>query len=140
MDISEELVENVKETIDNPKDKIKLNRLYLLYKLYKNTKPKKITYRMIEESLNRINTKFKKSMNGYNDSEEAKNMLNKVISINYAFKENKNSKKSLDSLLYDLTCLECELLIIPTFPSYLESVLKEKLKEYNSRKLARGRR
>ena len=140
MDISEEMVEKTIESIENPKEKIKLNRLYLLYKLYMNTKPQKITYDKINDSINKINAKFKKYMKEPNNQEEMKNILNRVISANTMLKGSMNSRKITDDLLYDLTYLEYELLLVPSFPSYLGSVLKDKVETYSINRLARGRR
>ena len=140
MEISEEIVEKTKESIDNPIEKTRLDRLYLLYKLYSNAKPQRISSDMIDSSINKIKTKLKTYFVDSSSQEEMEDILNRFISVKSLRNSVKRNKKELDTLLYELTDLEKDLLIVPTFPNYLGRVLEGTLKKSTEKKLSRGKR
>lgn len=136
MAINDNDIEKVLTGIDNPIDKLKFERLYLLYKLYVNKKTEKITREGIGEAVNRINDKFdkyiKKSSNEYYNKE----LLNRIIKVNNSYKDH---FEKTDVLLSDITYLENELKMVPSFPSYIENVLESQINSYKDSK-TRGKR
>ena len=132
------LVEKTKEAIDNPREKTKLDRLFLLYQLYKNLPPQRITQSSIDESINRINSKLKSELKDGMLQEDMKDLLNRSISANNMYRS--GNRKNIDGLLRELSYLENELLLPPSFPSCLEGLLEDEIKSYGERKLSRGRR
>ena len=137
MIIDDKLVEKTKESISNPKERMILERLYLLSQLYKGAEPQRVTKESVEESLKRIRAKLKST--DYTISQEGKkDLVNRLISVTSMIKG--VNRRNTDTILHDLSFLENELLLPPSFPWYLEGLLGEKIKGYSEKQLSRGSR
>ena len=132
MTINDNDIEKVLSDIDNPTDKLKFERLYLLYKFYNKKPVSKITYEEIDNSIKRINKKFKNYIKNSTDDKENKELLNRLIKINTSYK---NNSKNIDSLLNDITYIENELRMVPSFPSYIENILESQINNYKESKI-----
>lgn len=135
MAINDNDFEKVLTGLDNPSEKKKLERLYLLYKFYSNRKTPNITYDEVEKSLEKINAKFSEYIQDPSNAINNKELLNKIIQINNSYKE--NALKTED-LLNEITSIENDLQMVPSFPSQIEHVLEKTIKTYNGSRV-RGR-
>ena len=136
MAINDNDFEKVLTGLDNPVERKKLERLYLLYKFYNKRKTENITYDEVEKSLEKINTKFREHIQDPSNAINNKELLNRIIQINNSYKE--NSLKTED-LLNEITSLENDLQLVPSFPSQIEHVLEKTLNTYKGSRV-RGNR
>ena len=137
MVIDDRLVEKTKEATENPRERMLLDRLHLLCQLYRGAKPQRVSQETLDKAIERIREKLKAT--DYTISQDDKrDYVNRLISVNNMCQS--GARKNADAILHDLSYLESELGIVPSFPWYLERLLEEKVRDHNEKQLARGSR
>ena len=137
MVIDDRLVEKTKEATDNPRERMVLDRLHLLCQLYRGTKPQRVSQETLDKAIERIREKLKAT--DYTISQDDKrDYVNRLVSVNNMCQS--GTRKHADAILHDLSYLESELGIVPSFPWYLEGLLEEKVRDHSEKQLARGSR